>query len=178
MRPKSLRGTLFAAGLLGAGLLAACAGGPHAAPVPAGLTYECEPGGLATITFNGGGYLPDSSVWGTNEKGERAQVPRSAAQLTYDGHKYDMVAEVVAAGLRYRSAAKHDGEHYLVWTTRRADEHGSSEDASLTLRSDPRTDGPVEREIARCTRSGRAHEREAADHESGGDHGKDDPHAP
>jgi hypothetical protein len=167
------------AGLAAAASLGACAGGPHTAAVPAGLTYECDPGGLATIIFNGGGYLPDSGVWGTNDKGERVQLARSAAELHYDGRHHRMVAEVAPSGLRYRSADKHDGEHYLVWSSGVAGEGTSPEDAALTLRSDPAAGEPVEREIARCARSGRSHStQEPRDARHEPSPSGDPPHAP
>jgi hypothetical protein len=170
MPPK----TPLLSSLIAAGLLAGCAGGPQIAAVPAGLTYECEPGGTAIIAFNGGGYLPDSTVWGTNEKGERVQIARSAAHLTYDGHRHDMVAEVAASGLRYRSGATVDGRHYLVWSTREADEQGGAEDAVLSLRGDGSAGEAGEREVARCTRSGRSADPAAEHHKQ--EDGQHDPH--
>lgn len=169
--------TVFAATLIGAGLVAACAGGPRAAAIPAGLAYECEPGGLATIAFNGGGYLPESRVWGTNDKGERVQIFRSGAELTYDGRTHLMVAEVAPTGLRYRSAAAQDDGHYLVWSMG-ADEPAGAENAALSLRSDPRAGQSIEREIARCARSGRAHSAAGPNHAREPGHGTGDTHRP
>lgn len=152
------RRNFFAVTLFGAGLVAACAGGPRAALVPEGLAFDCEPGGAATIAFNGGGYLPDSSLWGTSDKGERIQVPRSTARLTYGGRTHDLIAQIAPSGLSYRSAAPGDDGRYLVWTTGGDDAPTGAEDAVLALRSDPQAGPPVEQEIARCRRGGRAHD--------------------
>lgn len=106
------------AGFLGLGivlLLASCAGAPHKASVPEGLVFDCDPGGVASVTFNDGGYLPDSNALGRTREGELRQAPRSTATLHYAGGRYPMVAEWAELGLRYRAAdVGSDGRRVIL----------------------------------------------------------------
>lgn len=147
------RSILRAAGLT---FLAAGCATPNAAPLPEGLAFECTPGGAASIAFNGGGYLPESRVWGTRD-GERAQVWRSGATLSVGGQQHRMIAEWVSEGLRYRSERPHDGTHYLVWTM--GGEGRGAEDALLGQRAQADAGGDEPGDagapIAECRRAGR-----------------------
>lgn len=109
------RPTHLAASLLAVGLASGCSG-PLKTSVPAGIVYECDRGGSATIRYNGGGFLPDSRVQGTGADGQPAQVPRSTAELVYDGATHRMIAEWAEQGLRYRSEEPVAGAGYLIWT--------------------------------------------------------------
>lgn len=141
-------------GLLGAGialLLAACASTPHKASVPDGLVFECEPGGVASIIFNDGGYLPDSDALARTREGVLHQAPRSTATLHYAGGDHPMLAEWAELGLRYRAKEPGPEGQHLILSLR-------GEEAFLGRRAEvPGPDEAAEGEhVARCRRAGRA----------------------
>lgn len=123
---------------------AGCAGGPMKASVPYGLAFDCDPGGMTLIRFNDGGYLPDS----TGRDGAMNQVPRSTAQLTWQGQTRAMVAEWAEFGLRYRAAEPGAGGASWVWSQR-------GEMATLAQRPAGAADDTADAPVATCRRSGR-----------------------
>jgi hypothetical protein len=175
---------------LGAGLLAcllgACASKHVEIPVPAGLAFECDSGGPLTIQFNGGGYQPESNVRAlANGRPSAAAVPRSTAELSWDGGRLRMLPEWTERGLRYRSESPFDGRHYLIWTqrgeagdpperwTRRAGPR-SAEDVRLGRRAALVAPDELEAEgveIALCRRSGRSAVAASSPHAHDGDDG-------
>ena len=105
----------FLGGSIALLLVAACAGGPRKASVPEGLAFECDRGGMASITFNDGGYLPESNALGRSREGELRQAPRSTATLHYADGRHAMLAEWTELGLRYRAAVPGpDGQHMIL----------------------------------------------------------------
>jgi hypothetical protein len=110
--------TLLGASAL-ACLAAGCSRGHVATHVPTGLAYECDHGGALSIRFNGGGYQPESDVRAVvNGAPSEVRVPRSTAEVEYGGRRLRMLPEYTERGLRYRSEARYDGAHYLIWTQR------------------------------------------------------------
>lgn len=129
------------AGLVVPLLLAGCAG-PQKASVPAGLAYECDPGGAALIRFEPGGYLPGETALGLDGK----PVPRSVAHLRYGGSDHRMIAEWTQFGLRYRSEEPRAGGRHLIWASQ-------GEEAAI-LESEGA--GAMDVPVATCTRSGQS----------------------
>jgi hypothetical protein len=169
------RSTCLGASLL-ACLAAACGRGHVETHVPAGLAFECDVGGPLTIQFNGGGYQPEMSVRALSDgRPSQERVPRSTAQLSYEGKELLMLPEWTESGLRYRSQQPYDGRHYLIWTQRgeagdpperwtRREAPRSAEDARLGRRANeiPLLEEDAEgQEVALCRRSGRGSAAEA-----------------
>lgn len=135
-------------------LLAACAGAPHKASVPEGLEFRCDSGALASVTFNDGGYLPESNALGRTREGALVQAPRSTATLHYADGRYPMLAEWAELGLRYRATEPGPDGRHMILSLR-------GEEALVGRRAE--TPGPDEaaegERVAQCRRSGRTADR-------------------
>ena len=83
---------------IGALALAACAGGGHHGPGPAGLAYLCG-GEPARIVYEGGGYYP-----------------RGSAELHFQGRIVHFAAMPPTYDLRYQEPS--DERPVLVWSAR------------------------------------------------------------
>lgn len=167
--------------------LAACSPGHVETHVPAGITYRCDDGTSLAIRFNGGGYQPESDVRAVaNGAPSAIAVPRGGAEVEYGDRRLRMLPEYTERGLRYRSEARYDGEHYLVWTQRgeandrpehwaRPGAPGGAEDVRLGRRASIDHDGDEAAEgepVALCRRDGRS----PAPAGSSGGHDPGEPH--